>query len=373
MKYHFLIYCAISFHTCLFGQTPQAFSFQGVAFNNQGQLVKDKDISVEVKIIQGSVQGLEQYKEIHHTQTNEYGLYSLSIGRGTSAVGEFHKIEWSNTPMYISISLDIENGSNYVLAGVTELLSVPYALQAGSSKIRPKIYVRKNPTKRIPILLTNGINQGSNPGYHYEWIHGEPEDVYVDYIGLPANVALSNNYLDGYGIDPPKINYSLVDTIIGGILETNVQFIIANSSMPIVPGEYTYKMIFRTKNEVLDSLEETIKVLGKAYEDCAPSVPYSPNLKSTTCDSLANYILSHIQLDELSGNELSITNPLNNTEQFIVNFIGQPCLFSTLPSSYVKILPNGENVLVRISALSKTEIEFNVTSISSGQTCLIKY
>jgi hypothetical protein len=52
----------------------------------------------------------------------------LQIGNGTVFSGVFSAILWENTPHFIKLEADFNSGSNYILLGTQELMSVPYAL-----------------------------------------------------------------------------------------------------------------------------------------------------------------------------------------------------------------------------------------------------
>jgi len=56
-------------------------------------------------------------------------LVNLKLGSGNSA-DFFEDIDWADGPYFMAISLDLNGGSNYTQFGVTELVSVPYALMA---------------------------------------------------------------------------------------------------------------------------------------------------------------------------------------------------------------------------------------------------
>ncbi len=109
---HFLF--VLSVHA----QVPQAFSFQGVAFDAAGKPLGDKSISVKAEILAGSPDGKVEYSEVHTAQTNANGLYSLSIGLGVPSSGTFDKVDWSSGQKYLSISLDPNEGSSFVAMGV---------------------------------------------------------------------------------------------------------------------------------------------------------------------------------------------------------------------------------------------------------------
>lgn len=231
-----------------FAQVPQSFSFQGIAVDGQENPVSEQEIKIDVKLLQGSPNGSVQFHEMHEVTTNTNGLYALSIGLGNVILGEFANIDWSNIPMYLSIGIDINGGNNFVLAGITQLLSVPYALKAGSADIAPSIYVKSNPfgsTARV-------VNQTSYNGlggikYIYEWIQGTPEDVFVHYEGLPDNVSIYTNAVSGFGLDMDEISSSKVEIIKDGIQKRQSFLGVTNTSISVPVGTYNLNLVFKTK------------------------------------------------------------------------------------------------------------------------------
>jgi len=114
-------------------QVPQAFKYQAVARNNAGAVLPNQNVSFRMSVIQGTLPGTVVYTETHAVTTNEFGLATLGIGWGTPVSGTFSTIDWGVTPTYLKTELDPAGGSSYTNMGTTELLSVPYAMQAGSA------------------------------------------------------------------------------------------------------------------------------------------------------------------------------------------------------------------------------------------------
>jgi hypothetical protein len=52
----------------------------------------------------------------------------LQISNGTVLSGAFSTILWGNAACFIKLEADFNGGSNYVLLGTQELMSVAYAL-----------------------------------------------------------------------------------------------------------------------------------------------------------------------------------------------------------------------------------------------------
>ena len=118
--------------TCLFAQAPYLFKYQAAVRNSSGELVKNTDVAFRIKILKHSETGTLVYTETHNVQTNAYGVANLIIGNGTTS-DDLSTIDWTNDEYFISIETDLTGGTNYQLMGVSQLLSVPYALHANIS------------------------------------------------------------------------------------------------------------------------------------------------------------------------------------------------------------------------------------------------
>lgn len=111
-------------------QTPEKMSYQAVVRTSDNNLVSNSTVSLRVIVRQGSENGTNTYEETHSTLTNANGLVSLEIGDGNIVSGDFSEIPWFNGPFFIETQVDPTGGSNYSIIGISQLLSVPYALTA---------------------------------------------------------------------------------------------------------------------------------------------------------------------------------------------------------------------------------------------------
>jgi hypothetical protein len=132
-KIIFLLTCTflLSFH--LLGQAPLKFNYQAVARDNTGAVIKNQNVSLRMSIRSGSTNGVNEYVETFSVTTNDFGLMNLEIGSGTPVLGSMANIDWGKTTYFIAVEMDASGGSNYQLMGVSQLLSVPYALYAEKS------------------------------------------------------------------------------------------------------------------------------------------------------------------------------------------------------------------------------------------------
>ncbi|WP_322962805.1 collagen-like domain-containing protein [Psychroflexus montanilacus] len=130
IKINTLFYFFLCFSEIIFAQAPQKMSYQAVVRDNADALITSTQVGMRIGIIQGSSNGTLVYEETHLPSTNQNGLVSFEIGTGEVAFGEFANIDWSNGPFFIKYETDPTGGSNYSIEGISEFLSVPYALYA---------------------------------------------------------------------------------------------------------------------------------------------------------------------------------------------------------------------------------------------------
>jgi hypothetical protein len=117
-----------------FAQTPEKMSYQAIIRTKTNTLVTNSSISLKVIVHQGTATGTKIYEETHFVMTNNNGLISLEIGTGNIVTGNFSTIAWQNGPYFIETQVDAAGGTNYNIIGITQLLSVPYALHAKTAE-----------------------------------------------------------------------------------------------------------------------------------------------------------------------------------------------------------------------------------------------
>ncbi len=117
----------------VFAQSPQKISYQAIIRDAENHLVTEQIIGVQISILQETADGTEVYIETQTPETNANGLISIEIGSGTIVNGDFAAIDWSNGPYFIKTEVDPEGGDNYSITGVSQILSVPYAMYANKA------------------------------------------------------------------------------------------------------------------------------------------------------------------------------------------------------------------------------------------------
>ena len=117
----------------LIAQAPKSFKYQAIARDIEGNVISDQQISLKINLLQGSKSGQNIYSETHNLQTNQFGLINLEIGTGNNISGSISSINWGLSKFFVNVEIDMNGGSDYKSIGVSQLLSVPYALYAERS------------------------------------------------------------------------------------------------------------------------------------------------------------------------------------------------------------------------------------------------
>jgi hypothetical protein len=134
----------------MLAQTPDAFQYQAVIRDSEGNIRANENITVSISLLQGAADGNEVYAEIHDVSTSDKGLVNLAVGQGTPTnigtvlipvYGDFSTIDWSDSPYFIEVSVD------GTVMGTTEMLSVPYAKYAENS--------RSTSSNMVPVVMGN--------------------------------------------------------------------------------------------------------------------------------------------------------------------------------------------------------------------------
>jgi microcystin-dependent protein len=114
----------------VFGQSPEKMSYQALVRDADNELLRNQSVGMQISILQNAT---AVYAETHTINANVNGLVTLEIGLGAVQFGSFTNIDWSSGTYFIKTETDPTRGSSYTITGISQLLSVPYALYAKTS------------------------------------------------------------------------------------------------------------------------------------------------------------------------------------------------------------------------------------------------
>jgi len=130
----FIILLSFLWAQSLWAQSPEKMSFQTIIRDGNNIIVSNSTAGMQVSLLQGSESGTAVFVETHTPLTNENGLITIEIGEGTVVSGDFTTIDWSNATYYLKIETDPGGGTDYIITGTSQLLSIPYVLHAKTAE-----------------------------------------------------------------------------------------------------------------------------------------------------------------------------------------------------------------------------------------------
>jgi hypothetical protein len=137
----------------LTAQSPMAFNFQGIARNDQRQLITNKNIALKFSIIDLDDNSTD-YTETHSANTTETGTFALMIGTGNAGNGDISNLNWGTKQYALRVEMDHSGGNNFIQMGTSALVSVPYALHAET--VTDKDDADADPTNELQTIVKTG-------------------------------------------------------------------------------------------------------------------------------------------------------------------------------------------------------------------------
>ncbi|NRB65132.1 MAG: hypothetical protein HRU40_19300 [Saprospiraceae bacterium] len=148
--------------------TPQGFPYQGMAFNQKGDILADAHLFLKVILTAGPDPVDALFTEVHQIQTSKEGRYDLVIGQGYDQENELSDVPWETNEIWLHTSWIDKSGNPFRWESSTQLFAVPYALfaeKAGNLAPSMDATLRTDPGPSI-YWLTSG-NYGTRPPVHY--------------------------------------------------------------------------------------------------------------------------------------------------------------------------------------------------------------
>lgn len=116
-----------------FAQVPQGINYQAVARDANGAALQGRHILVRLSIRDSTASGTIVYQETDTATTDKFGLFNVVIGYGTPTYGTFNALNWGGNRKYLQVDVDVTNSGTFTNVGISQMVSVPYALYAASA------------------------------------------------------------------------------------------------------------------------------------------------------------------------------------------------------------------------------------------------
>ena len=157
----------------LVAQIPQQLNYQGALRDAKGFPIANRAISLRLSIQDNNAQNaLVHYSEVRQVTTNAVGLYIIAMASSPGATqvsGNFSQINWAVGAKFLKVEIDVDGGASFSLAGISPLLSVPYALYAKYAENAPAGVQGPQGADGSTILsgATDPLPGQGNPGDYY--------------------------------------------------------------------------------------------------------------------------------------------------------------------------------------------------------------
>lgn len=129
-QFFFFLCCFAFAQLYVQAQAPSSISYQAIARDVNGNVYVNQSLKFKISIQDDATGSTVHYSEKFVLTTNAYGLVTFAIGTGSPLSGTFAAINWTVGEKWLKVEVDPTGGTNYVLMGTTQLLSVPFALFA---------------------------------------------------------------------------------------------------------------------------------------------------------------------------------------------------------------------------------------------------
>jgi uncharacterized protein (TIGR02145 family) len=117
---------ALFISAILFSQAPALIPYQAIARNAAGEPLASSTLNARFTIHDGTATGTSVWQELQTVSTSALGLFTVQLGSSVSLAN----VNWAAGAKFMQVEIDLGNG--FVDIGTQQLLSVPYALHAGS-------------------------------------------------------------------------------------------------------------------------------------------------------------------------------------------------------------------------------------------------
>lgn len=151
-KLGYIIAAGMLFCMTAIAGTPETFKYQALVRNDDGTVLANRQISVRIKIHQGSETGDILFSETHAATTSQAGIAYINIG-GENTETTLSDLNWANGPYFMEVEID--KGAGFVNAGTQQLMSVPYAQYAANAE---KITLTSPDGRKWEVKIDNNGN-----------------------------------------------------------------------------------------------------------------------------------------------------------------------------------------------------------------------
>ncbi len=151
LLFAFIICCTIT----TFSQAPNSFKYQAVARDANAQVMMNQVVGLRFSLVEDMMTGNVVYAEVHYPTTSDRGVFSLEVGNGNQQTGSMMNVDWANHNYFLRVEMDPQAGNAFQLMGISQLLSVPYAMHAAT--VEDKDDADADPNNELQVIAFDQI------------------------------------------------------------------------------------------------------------------------------------------------------------------------------------------------------------------------
>ena len=106
-----LFFAAMLLTTAVATAQSQGFSYQAVVRNAQGDLVANSKVGLRLTLTDQTGKPV-MYRETHKVATNNYGVLSVTVGKGTAeGSATLDSVNWASGNVWMRVEMDVIGGT----------------------------------------------------------------------------------------------------------------------------------------------------------------------------------------------------------------------------------------------------------------------
>lgn len=236
-------------------QIPDKMVYQTVVRDNRGELVVNRTVGVRIWILKNSEPVSAVFIETHSIRTNENGLVTIVIGDGNPFLGSLASIDWADGPYFLQTDTDPSGGTGYSVNTISQIMSVPYAIHAGSAERLTGTIPESDPV--FDTSVAKGIT-GQDVAYWNQKPDHYSEADPVFKASVSYGITADDTSLWNHKIGPEKQN--LLDVLSNG---NDAQGMPVQKILnPVSPGDAATRDYVDILGDRLHMLENTVNAGG---------------------------------------------------------------------------------------------------------------
>jgi hypothetical protein len=199
-----------------YAQAPQGIPYQAVARNSGGAILASTIVGVRFTIRDSVTSGTIIYRETHNVTTTAQGMFSVNVGQGTPVSGTFTSIKWGTNAKFLQVEIDPAGGSSYTDMGTQQMMSVPYALNAGALKLTVSATGDTLYSGGGNSVIVPGISAANTPPLTIGMSYGGGKIAYIYLPGDPGYIAGETHGIIAASSDLGNYPWGCNTTVVGG-------------------------------------------------------------------------------------------------------------------------------------------------------------